>query len=110
MSTEYKYVGTIISTKKRNIFSKNQDHLAEKGRNAINLAISYALKSYGGYLGVYIVILIYCSNIYLNIYTVLLLWYCCIKRAYVYLGVKSSCQMTKKESILSIYLSKQSFQ
>ncbi len=41
MSTEYKYVGTIISTKTRNIFSKTQINLAKKCRNAI-----YALKSY----------------------------------------------------------------
>ena len=41
ITTEYKYVGTIISTKTRDIFSKNQDHLAEKCRNAI-----YALKAH----------------------------------------------------------------
>ncbi len=35
---------------------------------------------------------IYCSNIDFNIYTVLLLLCCCIKRAYVYLDVKSSSQ------------------
>ncbi len=37
----------------------------------------------------------YCSNIYFNIYTVLLLC-CCIRRAYVYLDVKSSSQMTNR--------------
>ncbi len=34
----------------------------------------------------------YCSNIY----TVLLLLCCCIRRAYVYLDVKSSSQMTNR--------------
>ncbi len=38
----------------------------------------------------------YCCNIYFNIYTVLLLLCCCIRRAYVYLDVKSSSQMTNR--------------
>jgi hypothetical protein len=41
ITTEYKYVGTVVSTNTREMFSKNQDHLAEKCRNAV-----YALKAY----------------------------------------------------------------
>ncbi len=41
IATQYKYVGTVVSTKTRNMFSKNQDCLVGKCRNAI-----YALKSY----------------------------------------------------------------
>ena len=33
--TEYKYLGTIISTATSNIFKKNQEHLADKTRNAL---------------------------------------------------------------------------
>ncbi len=41
MTTEYKYVGTVVSTRTREMFQKQQDHLADKCRNAV-----YALKSY----------------------------------------------------------------
>ncbi len=41
MTTEYQYVGNVVSTKTRKMFRKNQDHLADKCRNAV-----YALKSY----------------------------------------------------------------
>ena len=41
IATEYKYVGAVVCTKTRDMFGKNQDHLAEKSRNAV-----YALKSY----------------------------------------------------------------
>ena len=39
--TEYKYVGTVISSKSRDIFKQNYSHLAEKTENAL-----YALKSF----------------------------------------------------------------
>ncbi len=35
IANEYKYVGTVVSTKTKDIFGKNQDHLAHKSRNAI---------------------------------------------------------------------------
>ncbi len=35
IATEYKYVGTVVSSKTKDIFGKNQDHLAHKSRNAI---------------------------------------------------------------------------
>ena len=38
---EYKYVGSVVSTQTRNMFGKNQDHLAKKCNNAV-----FALKSY----------------------------------------------------------------
>ncbi len=41
ISNEYKCVGTVISTKTKDMFSKHQSHLIEKCRNAV-----YALKSY----------------------------------------------------------------
>ncbi len=40
IANDYKYVGTVDSTKTKDIFGKNQDHLAHKSRNAI-----YALNS-----------------------------------------------------------------
>ncbi len=41
IATQYKYVGAVVWTKTRNMFSKNKDYLLGKRRNAI-----YALKSY----------------------------------------------------------------
>ncbi len=41
ITTEYKYVGSVVSTQTRNMFGKNQDHLAEKCNNAV-----FALKAY----------------------------------------------------------------
>ncbi len=41
ITTEYKYVGSVESTQTRNIFGKNQDHIAEKCNNAV-----FALKDY----------------------------------------------------------------
>ncbi len=41
IATQYKYVSAVVLTKTRNIFSKNQDCLVRKCRNAI-----YALKLY----------------------------------------------------------------
>ncbi len=41
IAIEYKYVGTVVSTKTKDIFGKTQDNLAHKSRNAI-----YALNLY----------------------------------------------------------------
>ena len=62
IATEYKYVGTVVSTKCREMFRKNQDHLADKCTNAM-----YALKSYSknaiGQLQPYLAIKMFDSQI-----------------------------------------------
>ena len=62
ITTEYKYVGAVVSTKTKDMFGKNHDHLAEKSKNAI-----YALKSYSenavGQLQPYLAIKMFDSQI-----------------------------------------------
>ncbi len=41
ITTEYKYVSSVVSTQTWNIFGKNQDHLAKKCNNAV-----FTLKAY----------------------------------------------------------------
>ncbi len=41
ITTEHKYVGSVVSTQTRNSFGRNQDHLAEKCNNAV-----FVLKAY----------------------------------------------------------------
>ncbi len=41
IALEYKYIGTVVSTRTQNMFGKNREHLAGKSRNAV-----YALKAY----------------------------------------------------------------
>ena len=47
VATEYRYLGTVISTKTHSIFKKNSEHLADKARNALFALNSYIQNSIG---------------------------------------------------------------
>ena len=47
VTTEYKYLGTVIATNTHSMFKKNNEHLADKARNALFALNSYVQNSVG---------------------------------------------------------------
>ncbi len=47
ITTQYKYVGSVVSTQTRNIFGRNQDHPAEKYNNVFTLLNVYSKRAVG---------------------------------------------------------------